>query len=244
MTIRWETIDVQGKPMRCYLATPDHKQPRPGVVIASQGRPGIDNSMYDVVHQLHREGYAAVLPDIFHRQPTDLPDGTRHSQLLIDEEVIADMNAAAALLKSQAVTVDPLGVIGFCIGGRVAYMMSAVNHAFRAAAVFYSGNIMKSMGAGPLPFERTKDIGCPLLGLFGADDVNPSPEDLRKIDAELTRFGKWHEFHIYQNTGHGFQTFLNLERYRERAARAAWGELLAFLDHFLVRRETAPEAAR
>jgi hypothetical protein len=42
-----------------------------------------------------------------------------------------------------------------------------------------------------------------------------------RVDAELTRLGKWHEFHTYNNAGHAFQNFLD-DRYRERASRASW----------------------
>ena len=105
----------------------------------------------------------------------------------------------------------------------------------KAAAVFYGGNIMKALGEGPSPFERSAKIGCPVIGFFGIEDTNPSPEDVRKIDAELTRLGKWHEFHIYNDTHHAFQNILNPDRYRERAARASWEELLAFFTMYLKR---------
>jgi carboxymethylenebutenolidase len=72
-----------------------------------------------------------------------------------------------------------------------------------------------------------------VLGLFGEEDTNPSPADVAKISAELTRLGKWHEFHMYKDTGHAFENFLNPDRFRPRAARAAWGELIAFFDSFL-----------
>jgi carboxymethylenebutenolidase len=55
-----------------------------------------------------------------------------------------------------------------------------------------------------------------------------------KIDAELTRLGKWHEFHVYRNTGHAFLNFNNAERYRHRAAQSAWPSLIAFFQEYLV----------
>jgi carboxymethylenebutenolidase len=234
MTIRWETTHVDGKPMRCYMATPDDGKARPGIVVAMHG-PGLDDTMFDAVHRLHRAGYAAILPDLFHRQPKDGVDMMARIGMLKDEEIVADMNAAAALLKAQPAPVGPLGVTGFCMGGRITYLMSTANPEFKAAAVFYGGGIMKPWGSPPTPFERSKDIACPMIGFFGATDTNPTVEDVRTIDAELTRLGKWHEFHVYQDTGHAFQNFLNPDRYRERAARASWGELEAFFDHFLIK---------
>ena len=87
---------------------------------------------------------------------------------------------------------------------------------------------------GPSPFERASGIPCPMIGFFGMEDTNPSPDDVNKIDAELTRLKKWHEFHRYNNTGHAFQNFRDV-RYRERAARGLWAELLAFFTEHLKR---------
>ena len=80
------------------------------------------------------------------------------------------------------------------MGGRVAYLGACEVAELEAAAVFYGGNIMKALGDGPSPFERSVQIRCPVIGFFGAEDGNPSPDDVKKIAAELARLGKWHEF--------------------------------------------------
>jgi carboxymethylenebutenolidase len=230
MSIRWDKVQVDGKTMGVYTAVPDMPGPLPCVVVAQHG-PGHDNTIQDVVQRLHREGYVAVAPALYHRQPKEVDPKISRVTLLKDNEVIADMNAALAHAKSVA-TISRAGVTGFCMGGRVAYLMAAANPEFKASVVFYGGNTMKSWGEnqGPTPFERSKDIGCPVLGLFGVEDTNPSPDDVKKIDAELTRLGKWHEFHSYQETGHAFCNFLAADRYRDRAAKAGWGEMLAFFN--------------
>ena len=110
---------------------------------------------------------------------------------------------------------------------------ACVNPEFKAAAVFYGGNIFKALGNGPSPFERSPGIQCPIIGFFGVEDANPSQDDVRKVDAELTRLGKWHEFHSYQNAGHAFHNFNAPERYRWRPARASWAEMLAFFAEHL-----------
>ncbi len=232
MTIGWDTIEVDGNPMRTYVGVPDRPGPLPGIVIA-QHAPGVDESVQDAVHRLHREGYVVAAPQLYHRQPREVDPKIARTSLLKDTEVIRDMNAALAHIKTRA-QISRAGVTGFCMGGRVAFLMAAANPEFKASVVFYGGNTMKSWGEnqGPTPFERLKDVSCPVLGLFGADDQNPSPEDVKKIDAELTRLGKWHEFHTYQNTGHAFYNFA-ADRYRDRAAKAGWGELLAFFDVYL-----------
>ena len=54
-------------------------------------------------------------------------------------------------------------------------------------------------------------------------------EQMKTIQAELTRLGKWNEFHFYQDAPHSFMNFADA-RYRARPARAAWTEILAFMD--------------
>lgn len=232
MPVRWDTTKVEGKDMRIYVGVPDKPGPHPGIVIA-QHAGGVDAQIQDAVHRLHREGYVAAAPELFHRQPEKV-EGQR-TALLRDNEIIADMNAAVAHLKGMRLTVAPLGTVGFCMGGRVSYLMACVQPEFKAAAVFYGGNIFKALGEGPSPFERSSGIQCPMIGFFGVEDGNPSPDDVKRIDAELTRLGKWHEFHSYNNAGHAFQNFISPERYRERASRASWTEMLAFFTELLKR---------
>jgi len=233
MTVRWESTKVDGREMRIYMGVPDRPGPHPGIVIA-QHAGGVDAQIQDTVHRLHREGYIVAAPELFHRQPADT-DPSKRTSLLRDNEIIADINATVAHLKAMRLSVGPLGIVGFCMGGRVVYLMASVNKEFKAAAMFYGGNTMRALGDGPSPFDRSKDIGCPLIGFFGAEDQNPSQDDMRKIDAELTRLGKWHEFHTYNNAGHAFQNFIAADRYRERASRASWTEMLAFFTEYLKR---------
>ncbi len=232
MTVRWDKTRVGDREMRIYLGIPDRPGAHPGIVVA-QHAGGVDAQMQDAVHRLHREGYVVAAPELFHRQPADV-DPSKRTGLLRDDEIIADINAAIAHLKSLRMTVAPIGIVGFCMGGRVSYLMACVNQEIKAAAVFYGGNLFKPLGDGPSPYERSAGIQCPMIGFFGAEDANPSPEDVKKVDAELTRLKKWHEFHTYNNAGHAFQNFVG-ERYRERASRASWHEMLAFFTEYLKR---------
>jgi carboxymethylenebutenolidase len=113
------------------------------------------------------------------------------------------------------------------MGGRAVYLMSAVNSDIKAGVMYYGGDPFHAWGDGPSPFERTKDIHCPIMGHFGEDDKNPSPADMRKLDAELTRLGKLHEFHSYANAAHAFANF-GSANYREHAAKASWPRTFGF----------------
>ena len=233
MPVRWDEIPVDGSKMRIYMGVPD--APRcAGVLVAHHG-PGLDGFMLDVVHRLFRQGYAVAAPDLYHRQPADITDTYQRMSLLSDDDIVTDMNAGLTHLRGLSdCAVGPVGITGFCMGGRTTYLMAGVCPELAAAALFYGGSIKKPFGTGATsPFDRTAAIACPLIGFFGNDDTNPSPADVDELSAELTRHGKPHELHRYNDAGHAFENFLNPDRYRTRPAHAAWGEMLAFFRHHL-----------
>lgn len=227
------TIPVDGKGMAVHTASPDGKGPFPAVVVI-QHAPGIDTFLHSVMERLAHAGYFAAAPDLYHRLDARL-EGLQKMALLKDREVVADVGAALSWLRSHAgVDGERVGIIGFCMGGRVVYLSAAAVPGFKAAVAYYGGNIMVPWGKDvPAPFARSGEIRCPILMHFGAEDTNPSPADRQALDAELTRHGKPHEFHEYANAGHAFMNFTNAERYREEATNASWPRTLAFLERYL-----------
>jgi len=232
---RNETIHVAGQPMRVYLDVPAGGGPRPGVIVMIHG-PGLDKFIETQVEDLARHGYVAAAPDLFHRQE---PGGDMMARVgkLRDAEILADVDATLDhLQRLKDARVTSLAVLGFCMGGRNTYLCAGARpEKWNAAGVFYGGNIMKAWGEGPAPFDLTSRIACPIVGFFGADDTNPSPDDVKKIDAELTKHGKPHEFQMYEGAGHAFLNFMNPERHRPQQAADAWPKMLAFLDKHLAR---------
>ena len=224
---RWDRLGS----MAVYVDTPAGVGTAPGIVVIQHGF-GVDRFMEDRVEQLASHGYAAAAPDLYHRQPADGADMPTRMGRLRDKEIVADVEATIAHLRAmKEVRVTDLAVLGFCMGGRVTYMLAgALPSAWRAVGVFYGGNIMKPWGEVPSPFELTAKIAAPMIGFFGLDDANPSPADVDTIDAELTRLGKAHEFHRYEGAGHAFLNFTNPERYRPGPAKDAWGKMLGFLE--------------
>lgn len=227
------TIRMQDRGMALFGVRPAGNGPFPGLVVI-QHASGVDLFVQTMAQRLAEAGYYCVAPDLYHRQAEHGIDGLSRMGLLRDREVEADVNAAAEFLRAEPeVAADRIGIIGFCMGGRVAYLMAAANPHFKAAVVYYGGNTMVSWGDTPPPFARSADIHCPILFHFGADDTNPSPQDRAKLDAELTRLGKPHEFHEYPSAGHAFMNFEAPQRYREAASQASWPRTLDFLARYL-----------
>jgi carboxymethylenebutenolidase len=79
------------------------------------------------------------------------------------------------------------------------------------------------------PIEYTKDLACPLLGIFGEDDGNPTPAQVAQLEQELKAHGKRYEFHMYPKAGHGF-FYYDRPAYRQEQAVDGWKKLFAFLE--------------
>jgi carboxymethylenebutenolidase len=159
---------------------------------------------------------------------------TRMSRLR-DRNIVPDVKAAVDHAQGlPEVQAGRIGITGYCMGGRVTYLMCASDDRFKAGVVCWGGNIMVSWGRDdPSPFDMSENIQAPILGLFGEDDPNPNPADVAKIDAELTRLGKVHEFHSYSGAGHAF---MNEDRpsYREEATKDAWSRCIAWFNQHLA----------
>ncbi len=233
MTDFWERIQVDGNDMQLFVSVPDGSGPFPAVVVI-QHQGGVDAFVQEMTQRIAQAGYVGVAPELYHRDGPDCQDdGPTRRARLQDVNVIKDVNATVDFLHAHdAVDSERLGIVGFCMGGRVVYLMSAMNPSFKAAAAYYGGNIMVPWGEGPSPFDRTAEIQCPLIGLFGEADSNPSPADMRTLDAELTKHGKVHEFHAYPGADHAFMNARG-ERYHAAAAQDSWPKTLAFFAKYL-----------
>ena len=234
-------VEVLGKPMEVFLFPPKGEGPRPGILLAQHipmGHTGIENDKFTLAtaQRLADNGFFVAVPFLFHWWPKEELMEIKKAESR-DEWMVADMQAGYRLLTRQE-GVDParIGVVGHCWGGRVAWLAACHLPELKALAVFYGGNIKKGLGERSVPpIELTPRIPCPVIGFFGNEDSNPSPDDVEDYGAALSDAGISHEFHQYEGAGHAFQNFPAPERYREQASEDAWAKLLVFLKEKLQR---------
>ena len=234
MASSWKSVAVNGQDMDLYLSLPDGSGPFPAVVVSQHGG-GVDQFIRDMSDRLAAEGYAAAAPNLFHRITDDmLTDGSRRIQHLSDPDIVADINATVEFLRNQpGVQSEAIGITGFCMGGRVAWLAACANPHIKAAAPYYGGNIMVPWGqATQAPFELTSGIKCPVLFHFGEIDENPSQSDIRKLDGELTRLGVVHRFYTYPGADHAFMDY-TAARYQKDASDVSWPRTLDFFAQHL-----------
>jgi carboxymethylenebutenolidase len=130
-----------------------------------------------------------------------------------------------------------VGVIGYCSGGRQAFL-AACSLPLEAAVDCYGGLVTGTppkdspLKIGPIK-HLAKDLSCPLLGLFGAEDQAPSPEHVAELEEELKARGKTYEFRSYAGAGHAF---FNVTRtaYRAEAAMDGWNRIWAWFARYLT----------
>jgi len=242
MKTSWETINVDNSPMRLYLCQPENTGPVPAIVVI-QNQDGVAEFTQEMTRRVAEAGYVGIAPDLYHRNTPEISaDRQKRTANRRDDGVINDVNAAVNFLGGCATAdVGRLGIVGFCMGGRVAFLMAAANSMFRAAVDYYGGGVYKAWGDGPAPSDRSVQISCPIQGHFGELDKSPTPDEMRRLDGELTRLGKAHEFYFYFGAGHAFNR-KGWDGYRADADAASWPRTLEFFRKYLMA-ERAKKAA-
>jgi carboxymethylenebutenolidase len=230
-----------GDEIEAYLARPLGDTPRGGVVVIHH-MPGYDIQTKEIARRFAAEGYAAVCPNLYWREapgasPDDAAATARANGGVPDERLVGDVDGSARYLNSLEGANGKIGVIGYCSGGRQSFL-AACSLQLDAAVDCYGAFVVNTppegapLKVGPLLGIADK-LSCPLLGLFGADDTFPGPEETAKLSEELDRLGKPHEFHTYEGAGHAFFA-VNRPNYRPEAATAGWERILEFYGKHLA----------
>ena len=232
-TVQLNTSD--GK-MDAYVAQPKDGGSYPGVVVIQEAF-GVNDHIKKVTDRLAGEGYVAIAPDIFHREAerlipySDMSKAIATLQRVQDPKAMEDVGAAIAHLKSQKnVKSGSIGVVGFCMGGRLTYL-TAAHHAndVKAAVPYYGGGI--PMG-NPSPLSRTGEIKCPMYLFFGGKDQLIPLAQVDQIKGELTNKKVAFQMNVYPDAGHGFNCD-DRGSYHEASAKDAWEKTKSFFGQHL-----------
>ena len=243
MTCELVTVSGHGGvAVEAYVARPAGTASRPAVVVIHH-MPGWDEWSLEVTRRFAHHGYDAISPHLFARHgmgdPDDAAAAARAAGGATDEQVMGDIASAAAFLRAQPGASGRVGVIGFCSGGRQAYLAACLVPGTDAAVDCWGGNVAvddpSSLSAAQpvAPIDLTDRMAAPLLGLFGNDDRNPTPAQVDRTEAELKRHGKAYEFHRYDGAGHAFFNWERPAAYRGEQAQDGWRHVFAFFERHL-----------
>jgi len=236
MTARTVMIGSRdGTEIEAYLVTADDAGRRGGVVVIHH-MPGYDRSTKEIARRFAELGYDALCPNLYWRQapgaePSDAAAAVRAQGGLPDTQLVDDVAGAAAYLRGQEWSNGKVGVIGYCSGGRQS-VLAACRLDLDAAVDCYGALVVGEVPPdSPLKIKNLVDdlpnLTAPLLGLFGNDDKNPAPQQVDELDQRLTELGKPHEFHRYDDAGHGFFS-PDRPSYRVAAVNDGWERIEDF----------------
>ncbi len=230
-----------GDRIRGYLATPASTQPV-GSVVVIHHLPGYDRSTREITRRFAAAGFRALCPNLYSREATggtsdqDAAALVRAQGGIADARLVGDVSGAADLLRSLEGSNGKVGVIGFCSGGRQAFL-AACELQLQALVDCYGAFVVGTPPPGsPLSVEpvvdRAPTLSCPMLGVFGAEDKFPSPSDNEVLADALRAAGKQFEFRLYEGAGHAF---FDPDRpsYRPEAAVDGWQRVMDFFAEHL-----------
>ena len=173
-------------------------------------------------------GYVGLAPDIYHRVPDSARTPDEMNKALegwTDADFVADIHAGAEFLRRDpAVKRGPLGLVGFCAGGRRA-MLYAAQHAAEVAAVvpYHPGKTTRDEIAG---LKAPVQIHC------GTADRHVPVADIRELERDLRAQKTEVEVFLYEGADHGFLAYTR-PYYRPDDARLSWKRTVAFLRRHL-----------
>lgn len=230
VTSQWIDIPAGNDSFGGYLALPKGGK-GPGIIIIQEIF-GVNGHIREVVEQYALDGYVAIAPDIFWRtQPrvelgyvgADRDKGIELMQKTNVKLAVQDVAATAAVLRQRPEMTGKVGVIGYCFGGRIAYL-AAADGSVDAAVAYYGGGIQNQLDVAdhvkvPIQFHYAElDHAIPL------EAVGEVKERFAGRDNA--------EFHLYPNAEHGFNCTVRAS-YNQHASALAHGRTLTFLAQHL-----------
>jgi carboxymethylenebutenolidase len=221
---------ADGTRLAAFSAQPDDSA-RVGIVVLPDVR-GLYGFYEQLALRFAERGYAAVAFDYFGRtagvaKRDDEFPYMDHVAQTTPETIAQDVRAAVEHLRSPAGgACETVFAVGFCYGGRHAWLATADGHGLAGAVGFY-GSTGERNGA-PGPTQRAAEFAAPILALQAGEDQNILPEHNAVFDEALTAAGVEHEIVVYDGAPHSF-----FDRRQEDYADAsadAWARTLAFVE--------------
>lgn len=229
-----EIVTADG-PMALFEASPDvapdQLAQHPAVIVLQEAF-GVNDYVESVAGRLADAGYHAVAPHLFHRSGDpvlaydDYQAAPRHMAALGDAGILADTDAAVDHLERAGHRPEQVGVVGFCMGGRAAFLVAS-SRALGAAVTFYGGAIVTPRNEWmPALIDQVPSLATPWLGLFGDEDAGIPVADVERLRAELEAGAPvpW-DLVRYPAAGHGFHCDRR-DSYAPDAAEDGWRRTL------------------
>jgi carboxymethylenebutenolidase len=232
--VRAETVQIGD--IDVYVAHPVGAGPHPSIVVLEEAFGRVAH-IEDLCRRFANIGYVAASPELYAR--TGAPGHDFAVVLpamfgLPDHQIVSDCEAVAAYLRGLESTTAKVGIIGFCMGGRATALCAFSSTVYDAAVPCWGGFINRATFDDETTDSRptkvadlAENLACPILIVGGADDQNPSPDELTALHDRLEAAGKQARLELYQGAGHAFLADYR-DSYNEAAAHELWGDVVDF----------------
>jgi carboxymethylenebutenolidase len=215
-----------GGSARGYLCLPDSGS-GPGVLVMQEWW-GLDSGIKTMAERLAAAGFVALAPDLYHGELAEHTEMDKAGQLMSSlppDRAARDMSAAVDYLQGRPdVTGDGIGVVGFCMGGMLSFLIAANRgDAIRAAVPFYGF----PQGDGEPDWAGLTAV---VRGHMAEHDSFFAPEAAAALEQKLRDLGKDVVLTVHPGTGHAFMAPHNaLGTLDQDTADRVWPEVTAFL---------------
>jgi carboxymethylenebutenolidase len=199
----WVSVKHGDRTVQCFVVYPEVKDKAPVVLLIHEIF-GLSDWARDAADQVAAAGYIAIAPDLVSglapggggtSEFADRDAVTKAVSKLPQEQVSADLNAAADYALKLPAANGRLFVAGFCWGGGQSFRFATERPGLKAAFVFY--------GPPPKESDAIAQISCPVYGFYGGNDARISATVPATAEA-MKKAGKTYDPVIYEGAGHGF----------------------------------------
>lgn len=209
-----------------------------GGVLVLQEAFGVTDHIEDIGRRLAAAGWLAVIPHLFHRvgDPTyhydDIANAWPTVEGLTPEGILDDLDTGFARIDAAGIAPEGTGVVGFCMGGTLAFV-AATERTLGAAVTYYGGGVSEGRFGYPPLLQVAERLDAPWLGLYGEDDKGIPPEDVEALRKAVAATAVPTEVVLYPGAGHAFNRD-GSPAYHEPSATDAWARALAWFDRYLT----------
>jgi carboxymethylenebutenolidase len=223
----WHDVKTPQGAMRVYRAQPAAAAAPDRAIVVLQEAFGVNGHIQDVTRRAAARGYVAVAPELFHRTGTTTVDYSDHPaamgliSALGRDEIDSDVSAVCAYLaEAGGISIERVGLMGFCFGGRAAFTAATALPGLAATAAFYGPGVASGSHA---VLDRIAGLTGPALFLVGDEDPTIPAADLDAIRSAAAEHGKDVRTETFSGAGHAFHCDARPQMYRAEAAQRAWG---------------------
>jgi carboxymethylenebutenolidase len=222
-----------------YLAGPERRERRPGLVLIHQ-HSGLTGYLETAAYKFAQLGYTTVIPNLYHMlgYPAEqhIDKGTEIQNKTPDPDFVRVIDRGWRYCLSRSdVDGARVGVVGYCMGGRLGIHFVATTPAARAFVAYYPS--VREEGPTRIrprhPYDAAREIQCPSMVLYGGQDRTSTFPIQQKLLESLHANGQPLESHYFHFGNHGFAS-TESDGYQPYLADLAWPLVTEFLRRELI----------